>query len=135
MGEAQRLLNIDGIASSLKLKFDGAPVGEVLGKHLALCAVVGRGQTYRQLDTDDVLRVAAHSLNFIGYGEQRQNPESVILRFVPMVGDAFLGKSIVFPLVFQRLASKGRYVTLLQAGCKRSVMQDVDQLIPMIHGY
>ena len=30
MGEAQRLLNIDGIASSLKLKFDGTPVGEVL---------------------------------------------------------------------------------------------------------
>ena len=135
MGEAQRLLNIDGIASSLKLKFDGTPVGEVLGKHLALCAVVGRGQSYRQLDADDVLRVAAHSLNFIGNGKQRQNPESVVLRFVPVIRDTFLRKSIVFPLVFQRLAAKGRYVALLQAGCKRSVMQNFDQLIPMIHGY
>jgi hypothetical protein len=39
------------------------------------------------------LRVAAHSLNFIGNGKQRQNPESVVLRFVTVIRDTFLRKS------------------------------------------
>lgn len=55
LGETQSLFDIDGIGSALELKFDSAPVGKVRGKRLALCAVVGRGQPYRQLDTDDIL--------------------------------------------------------------------------------
>lgn len=74
----------------LKFKLDCAPVGEIVDKGFMLCAVMGGREPHCQLDSHDVRGVPTHRLDFIGDSKQCEDEETLILRFVPVIRDAFL---------------------------------------------
>ena len=113
-------------------KLNHIPVLKVSDKALILSAEMGRRKPYRKLNAYHLLRIALHSLNFIGSAKQGQVEKPVVLRFILPVGNPLIGKSILGPITLNDIFPKGLCDTLLQPGYKRRAVNCLNLFISVV---
>ena len=95
--EADRLRDADGVFPPIEFKPDHTAVQEILGKAFILRSIMRRRQPNGKLNVHQPIRdILARRVDLVSDGEQRQDKKSVVLCFIPGIGDSLVGERVVF---------------------------------------
>lgn len=95
--EADRLRDTDGVFPPIEFKPDHTAVQEILGKAFILRSIMRRRQPNGKLNVHQPIRdILARRVDLVSDGEQRQDKKSVVLCFIPGIGDSLVGERVVF---------------------------------------